>query len=697
MTNKLSLAETHPEVAAQAFGWDPNTVTHGSNMKRQWKCSIGHEWSAQINNRVNGTGCPICSNQRVLAGFNDLATTHPELATEADGWDPTNVLSGTDKKYNWKCSNAHKWNASVYSRSKLGIGCPTCSGRILNQGVNDLASLNPKLALEATGWDPTTVKSTSNQKLEWTCNKGHQWFATVSNRMQGRGCPFCAGRKVLIGFNDLSTLNPGLAKEADDWDPKTVTPFSNKKLSWKCKLGHRWVALVSDRSLGTGCPICVGQKILVGFNDLLTTNPDVAKQAFGWDPTTVTKNSNKVKKWRCEHKHIWSCSVAARNHGGCPFCSGRRLAVGFNDLATTNPDLAAEADGWDPTTVTAGIQQKRKWKCKQGHTWSAVIGSRNTGVGCPVCSNKTVQTGFNDLATTHPELAAQADGWDPTTVSFGSSEKKDWMCAHGHRWKTTLADRSSGKGCPTCAGKKVLAGFNDLATTHPELAAQADGWDPTTVSFGMASRMSWKCNHGHRWLAPLYSRSAGMNCPICSGQQLLVGFNDLVTTHPELATEADGWDPTTVTAGSGINQSWKCDKGHVWKTRTVERKRGRGCPTCAPSGFDPNSPGFLYLIDHFQLEMIQVGISNFPKDRLDDHIRRGWEVLELRGPMDGHLTQKLETDCLHSLEKRGARLGHKIGIDKFDGYSEAWTKESLNVTSIKQILDWVYEDEAWQS
>jgi len=92
--------------------------------------------------------------------------------------------------------------------------------------------------------------------------------------------------------------------------------------------------------------------------------------------------------------------------------------------------------------------------------------------------------------------------------------------------------------------------------------------------------------------------------------------------------------------------------------------------------------------------MFQIGISNFPEDRLGDHKSRGWEVVELRGPMDGHLTQKLERDILHALEKRGAILGHKAGIEKFDGYSEAWTKKSLNVTSIKQILDWVYEDEA---
>jgi hypothetical protein len=62
--------------------------------------------------------------------------------------------------------------------------------------------------------------------------------------------------------------------------------------------------------------------------------------------------------------------------------------------------------------------------------------------------------------------------------------------------------------------------------------------------------------------------------------------------------------------------------------------------------------------------------------------------------MDGYLTQQLETSSLHALEKRGAILGHKAGIEKFDGYSEAWTKESLKVASIKQLLDWVYEDES---
>jgi hypothetical protein len=175
---------------------------------------------------------------------------------------------------------------------------------------------------------------------------------------------------------------------------------------------------------------------------------------------------------------------------------------------------------------------------------------------------------------------------------------------------------------------------------------------------------------------------------------VLAGFNDLATVSPEIAAEAFGWDPATVVGGTYKKRRWICKLGHQWTTPVRERTVGYGCPSCAKTGFDPNQPGFLYLIDSFELSMFQIGITNVPNDRLGKHKRHGWDIVELRGPMDGHLTQKLETECLHALEKRGAVLGHKAGIEKFDGYSEAWTKASLNVTSIKQILDWVYEDES---
>jgi hypothetical protein len=250
-----------------------------------------------------------------------------------------------------------------------------------------------------------------------------------------------------------------------------------------------------------------------------------------------------------------------------------------------------------------------------------------------------------------------------------------------------------GLGCPYCSGKRALSGFNDLATTHPNIAAEAVPPLPVVTSYSN-KKLQWQCQLGHEY-SQIVANRVGQNqgCPFCANKKVLVGFNDLQSTHPEIAVEAEGWDPTTVTFGSSAMRFWICTKGHKWKSAINSRTSGYGCPSCAQTGFDPNQPGFIYFIDHFVLQMFQIGITNFPDKRLDKHKRSGWEVIELRGPMDGLLTRQLETNCLHALEKRGAILGNKAGIDKFDGYSEAWTKASLNVTSIKQILDWVYEDE----
>jgi hypothetical protein len=432
----------------------------------------------------------------------------------------------------------------------------------------------------------------------------------------------------------------------------------------------------------------------IAKRSLAETHPELAAQADGWDPTTVSAGSGRQVRWICNFGHVWKSTINNRKNGnGCPVCSGRSVLVGFNDLQTTHPELAAQADGWNPTTVTAGSHKKVGWICNLNHQWQAQIYNRKNGNGCPVCSGQKVLVGFNDLQTTHPDVAANADGWDPRKLLAGSNAIVGWKCEFNHQWKAKLANVANGHGCPVCSGRSVLAGFNDLQTTNPELAEQADGWNPTTLKSKSGRIMNWKCNYNHTWRARLDSRSYGLNCPVCSGQKVLVGFNDLQTTHPELAAQADGWNPTTVTAGSHKKVGWICNLNHQWSATVSSRTSGTGCPSCAKFGFDPNQPAFLYLINHFDLQMFQIGITNFPNDRLGDHKRRGWEVIELRGPMDGQLTQNLETNCLHALEKRGAILGHKAGIEKFDGYSEAWTKASLNVTSIKQILDWVYEDE----
>ena len=244
-----------------------------------------------------------------------------------------------------------------------------------------------------------------------------------------------------------------------------VTAGSNKKLLWVCSKGHEWEARVSERSKGYSCPYCSNRKILPGFNDLLTINPELAKEVSPNSKikaTEVIAGSRKKLLWVCSNGHEWEARVSKRSQGsGCPYCSNRKLLIGFNDLATTNPKLAKEVSPNSKikaTEVTVGSGKKLLWACSKGHEWGAEAKKRFHGNGCPYCSNRKVLPGFNDLATINPKLALEVSSdakIKATEVTVGSKKKLLWMCSKGHEWEARVSDRSSGKFCPKCSGSKM--------------------------------------------------------------------------------------------------------------------------------------------------------------------------------------------------------------------------------------------------
>ncbi len=324
-------------------------------------------------------------------------------------------------------------------------------------------------------------------------------------------------------------------------------------------------------------------------------------------PKDVSYGSKRKVWWMCGRDHTWQAAVYTRTGAGsgCPYCSGKRPWSGENDLATQRPDLAAQWHptknrGVTPSQVVAGSNYMAWWVCEKGHEWRALVKSRTRGAGCPVCANRVLQRGENDLATTHPELARQ---WHPTKngaltprdLVSGSHKKAWWVCDKGHEWRATVLSRtSSGSGCPVCAGKVVLPGVNDLATHFPGIAAQ---WHPTKngtltpqeVSPYSNRRVWWRCPLGHEYRAMVGDRALrNSGCPYCAGRKVLAGFNDLATLEPEVAAQ---WHPTLngtltpkmVTVGSNRKVWWQCSEGHVWKALIFSRASGRkcGCPVCA--------------------------------------------------------------------------------------------------------------------
>lgn len=286
-----------------------------------------------------------------------------------------------------------------------------------------LAYRFPELVAE---WHPTKngnltphdIMPGSSKKVWWECNHNHEWEATISNRTGNKsGCPYCSGKKAWPGFNDLQTINPALTQEwhpvkNGNLTPRMVVSRSDKKVWWVCKNGHEWIASIKDRQHGNGCPYCAGRLPIPGENDLATLCPDIAKQ---WHPTKngkltplqMTPRSNKKVWWKCEKGHEWYATVDSRSKTICPICTGRKVLVGYNDLATTHPIIAAQ---WHPTKngkltpqmITHGSTKKIWWKCKKGHEWQVSPNARTnhengTLTNCPQCSS--------ELKTSFPEQA----------------------------------------------------------------------------------------------------------------------------------------------------------------------------------------------------------------------------------------------------------------------------------------------------
>lgn len=367
-------------------------------------------------------------------------------------------------------------------------------------------------------------------------------------------------------------------------------------------------------------------------------------------------------------------------------------------LSDSHPEIAAQADGWDATSITSGSNQRVNWICQRNHRWEAKVINRTAGnTGCPYCAGKKILAGFNDLATLFPDIASEAEDFDPRTIGKGSTKKLTWKCAKGHLYQASPNSRTNRKsGCSVCDGKKVLIGFNDFESQFPKLATEADGWKPSEFTSGSGKKMPWRCSQGHTWSATIVDRTTkNYGCPYCTNYTVLSGFNDLKTTHPELANQANGWDPKTIMASNSHNYEWLCSEGHSWFATPLNRSFNEsGCPSCTVGGFNPNNDGYFYLIFHDEWEMFQIGITNNPDDRLARHRRLGWSTIELRGPMDGHLTQQWETAILRMLKAKGADLSNRTIAGKFDGYSEAWSQSTFQVKTIKELmtLTEIFED-----
>jgi hypothetical protein len=299
---------------------------------------------------------------------------------------------------------------------------------------------NPELAKE---WHPTknkrrlptSVSTTYSKKVWWlkTVEKDGQffdleWVDSPRDRIAGKECPFLTipPRKILKGFNDISTTNPECLEE---WDYEKnykdlqfrISAYYTKKVWW-IKIVERngnkftlpWDMSPKNYLINNQeCPYLSKppKKLMAGLNDLKTIKPEIAKL---WDNT---KNGNlkpemffpfsKQKVHWChdvyhngkKFHHSWERKICNMKKFSCSTCSGKKVEKGFNDFESNFPELL---DDWDyerndfkPDEITKSCHRIILWKCRYcGKTWGSAPHNRSK---CPKCY-AFFQTSFSEQA-----------------------------------------------------------------------------------------------------------------------------------------------------------------------------------------------------------------------------------------------------------------------------------------------------------
>ncbi|MBB4140427.1 zinc-ribbon domain-containing protein [Microbacterium invictum] len=383
----------------------------------------------------------------------------------------------------YACSKGHRFATPMSKLARAGSsdGCAVCSKRIVISGINSLADTHPPIAAQ---WHPTAngelsatqVAGGSGTPVTWLCDAGHTFVCTPNQRTTTGGvtCGYCSNQRADPAINALSLTHPHIAAH---WHPTRngtltahdVVAGSSRRAWWVCPEGHELERAVGKRVKSGVCTVCTG-RTLTDASSLAARHPEVAGRWHsarngGLTPDKVGPRSAAPVWWVCDKGHEFRSKIRTQAEGGeCLICSGQAVDTA-NSIRTLRPDRLAEFHptrngDCTPDNTAATSRRKLWWRCAQQHEWNGHISAVRRGTACPYCRRRKLLSGFNDLATVHPELVRE---WHPTNngtltpsqVLATSFARLWWLCTCGLSYVTTQGRRQRVTvACPSCSRKK---------------------------------------------------------------------------------------------------------------------------------------------------------------------------------------------------------------------------------------------------
>lgn len=484
--------------------------------------------------------------------------------------------------------------------------------------------------------DPSKIPNNYRKRLKWKCSIcSYIWKAAPRIRLQPsdnkqkyRNCPKC-GHKVTVEkgvkyrikkFGSLKERFPEILKE---WDfkkniikPENISPFSSKKIWWRCSKNHSWRAEVSNRTGNkTGCPDC---------NNFKTSRAEIRIYAELSSFINDVKWSYYLKKRQLDiylpklklafevdgHYHKEKYLIDKKKNlffkkKGITIIRLRdeilKTKISYKDFFIKTGDLKNE----DLQKIYKILKKKKLSKEEKSNLNKRIKIKNffNDKEYRRICSFLPGPPPEKSIKILFPEIVNE---WDykknfplqPTMFTKGSNAKVWWICPKCNlSYLQAIYNRcgSYKQGCKPCSdiegGKKrsltVLKKVGSIEDKRPELAKQflktKNIEKLSNIPITSQLKAWWYCNkHKHSWQAIVYDRAIAKkhNCKLCYLENAheirrLSYFKKkkaLYFNYPNIFKHLDNkfnknLNLKTFTYGSKYKLWFRCNKNHIFQSQ----------------------------------------------------------------------------------------------------------------------------------
>lgn len=290
-----------------------------------------------------------------------------------------------------------------------------------------------------------------------------------------------------------------------------------------------------------------------------------------------------------------------------------------------------------------------------------------------------------------------------------SQERIECYCKkHNVLWEPIAASLYNNIGCKKCA-KEGISEKNSM--THEEFVDNMSvlhaGIKVLTQYEGMEKDITVELKCGHTWTTKAaYIYYKNFKCPYCTGNAILVGFNDLWTTAPDTAkllTNPD--DGYLISKGSGQKKNFTCPLCGKAQDKFVKNvvNRGLQCIYCGDGVSYPNKFARAFLDQMLKGAYIPEYSPEWAKPYFFDNAfeyNGQWFLLEMDGNFHynetGYVDSTLEERQKVDKIKDTLAQEHNMAMIRIDCCKSdlSYIKNNILNSSLNNVFDLTNVD--WQ-